>query len=370
MTAPLKLGMVGGGIGGNIGAVHRIAARLDGRWVLVAGAFSSRDDVAHASAARLNVAPERSYADFREMAKDEAARPDGIDAVSIVTPNHMHAPVATAFLEAGIPVICDKPLTAQLDEAEALAEVVRRTGTPFVLTHNYTGYPLIREARQMVARGELGAIRVVQAEYAQDWLAKPIEQEGQKQAAWRTDPARSGAGGAIGDIGTHAFNLLSFVTGLRTEALSAQLTSFVPGRRLDDDAQMMLRFEGGARGMLWASQVAPGNENGLALRIYGEKAALEWRQEDPNRLRFSRLGEAPQWLTRAGHGTSAGGTRVPSGHPEGYLEAFATLYTEAAELIGGGDANLLPGIEDGLDGMRFIAACVASSQDNGAWTAL
>ncbi|MFQ6546455.1 Gfo/Idh/MocA family protein [Aestuariibius sp. 2305UL40-4] len=368
---PLRLGMVGGGQGAFIGAVHRIAARLDGHWQLVAGAFSSDAARAHASAAELNVAPDRSYADFAEMARAEAARDDGIEAVSIVTPNHMHAPVATAFLEAGIPVICDKPLTATLPEAEALAETVARTGTPFFLTHNYTGYPLIREAREIVARGDLGRLRVVQAEYAQDWLAEKLEETGQKQAAWRTDPAKSGAGGAIGDIGTHAFNLLEFVTGTQATHLAADLTSFVDGRRLDDNAHILLRLQDGAKGMLWASQIAPGHENGLRLRIYGDKAGLEWSQEDPNRLRFTRLGAPAQWLTRAGAGTGSLTTRIPPGHPEGYLEAFATLYTEAAsDLRQPGAAPLLPGIEDGLRGMRFVTSCVTSARNDCAWTAL
>lgn len=367
---PLRLGMVGGGQGAFIGAVHRMAARLDGHWQLVAGAFSSDPARAHASAAELNIAPDRSYADFAQMAQAEAARDDGIDAVSIVTPNYMHAPVATAFLEAGIPVICDKPLTATLPEAEALAATVARTRTPFVLTHNYTGYPMVRQARAMVARGDLGRIRVVQAEYAQDWLTEPLEGTGQKQASWRTDPARSGAGGAIGDIGTHAFNLLEFVTSLQTEHLSADLARFVDGRRLDDNAHILLRFGQGAKGMLWASQVAPGHENGLRLRIYGEKAGLEWSQEDPNRLRFTRFGAAPQWLTRNGAETDPHSARIPAGHPEGYLEAFATLYTEAAALIRGETAPLLPGISDGMRGMRFVAACVASDAADAGWVSL
>lgn len=376
----LKIGMVGGGQGAFIGGVHRIASRIDGDWELVAGALSSNPDRAKDSAAELGIPADRSYGSFAEMAAQEAARTDGIDAVAIVTPNHMHAPVAEAFLKAGINVICDKPLTATLGEAEALAKIAEESGALFVLTHNYTGYPLIRHARAMVARGDLGKIRLVHAEYVQDWLSEPIEQTGQKQADWRTDPARSGEGGAIGDIGTHAFNLLSFVTGLEVNSLSAELTSFVPGRRLDDDAQVRLRFEGGARGMLWATQVAPGNENGLRLRVYGEKAGIEWAQEHPNALRYTRLGEPAQIITRGGAGTgpeAARVTRVPPGHPEGYLEAFATIYAEAARLVRHKkDGTPLPEglhaptIADGLIGMKFIDACVRSSQKDAAWVTL
>lgn len=371
MGERLKLGMVGGGQGAFIGAVHRIASRIDDRFVLVAGALSSDPARAAASAAELGIAPERSYASYEEMARAEAARPDGIDAVAIVTPNHMHAGPAVAFLNAGIHVICDKPLAATQDQAEAIAAAVAASRARFVLTHNYTGYPLIRQARDMVAAGRLGRLRVVQAEYAQDWLTETIEQSGQKQAAWRTDPARSGGGGAIGDIGTHAFNLLSFVTGLRAEALCADLQSFGAGRQVDDNAHIMLRFSGGARGMIWASQVAPGNENGLRLRIYGEKGGIEWGQENPNVMTFAPFGEPKQILTRGGAGLGGGAnswTRIPPGHPEGYLEGFATLYNDAADLIEGkGDGALLPGIAAGMEGMWFIGACIASSRANGAW---
>lgn len=369
---PLRLGMVGGGQGAFIGAVHRMAARLDGHWNLVAGAFSSDPARAHASAAELGVDPARSYDDFATMAAEEAARADRIDAVAIVTPNHMHAPASIAFLEAGIPVICDKPLTATQAQADELAAVVRRTGTPFFLTHNYTGYPLIREARAMIARGDLGRLRVIQAEYAQGWLAEPIENDGQKQAAWRTDPARSGAGGAIGDIGTHALNLITFVTGRQPSALSAELTCFGAGRQLDDNAHISLRFDTGARGQIWASQVAVGCENGLRLRIYGEKGGLEWAQENPNQMRITRLGQPAIWMTRAGDGTSGTATRLPAGHPEGHLEAFATLYTEiAACLRGNAEAGkLIPDLGSGLEGMAFIQACLASSSTDGAWVSM
>ncbi|MBI1418826.1 MAG: gfo/Idh/MocA family oxidoreductase [Limimaricola sp.] len=365
--------MVGGGQGAFIGAVHRIAARIDDRWELVAGALSSDLERAMASASDLGIAPDRSYGDYAKMAEIEAARSDGIDAVAIVTPNHVHAAPVIAFLKAGIAVICDKPLCATQDEATEIAKAVKAAKVPFVLTHNYTGYPLIRQARAMVAAGELGTIRVVQAEYAQDWLTEAVEETGNKQAEWRTDPARSGGGGAIGDIGTHAFNLLSFVTGLRAEALAADLQSFGPGRRVDDNAHIMLRMEGGARGMLWASQVAVGNENGLRLRIYGDKGGLEWGQENPNVMTLARVGEPKKIVTRGGAGLGGGAgqwTRIPPGHPEGYLEGFANIYADAADLIGGhGDRALLPGIEAGLDGMWFIDACIRSSKADGAWVA-
>ncbi|MGP2493606.1 Gfo/Idh/MocA family protein [Mesorhizobium sp. PUT5] len=374
----IRLGMVGGGQGAFIGAVHRIAARIDDQFELVAGALSSDPARAKASAAEIGIAPDRSYGSYEEMARAEAARPDGIEAVSIVTPNNVHAPAATAFLNAGIHVICDKPMTTTVAEAQGLVDLVRKTGKVFVLTHNYTGYPMIRQARAMVAAGELGEIRLVQAEYPQDWLTERAELSGSKQAEWRTDPKRSGAGGAIGDIGTHAYNLAAFVSGLETDELLAQLSTFAPGRLLDDDVQILLRYKGGARGMLWASQVAVGNENGLKLRVYGTRGGLEWTQADPNYLWFTRFGEPKQLLTRAGAGAwpqAARVTRVPGGHPEGYLEGFATIYAEAARAIraardgGKPDAEVVyPTVEDGLAGMRFIEAAVASSRAGNAWT--
>ena len=376
----IRLGMVGGGQGAFIGAVHRIAARLDDQFELVAGALSSDPARARASAGELGIAPDRAYGSFEEMAKAEASRDDGIEAVSIVTPNNVHAPAAKAFLEAGIHVICDKPMTTTVAEARELVDLVKRTGKVFVLTHNYTGYPMIRQARAMVAAGELGDIRLVQAEYPQDWLTERAELSGSKQAEWRTDPKRSGAGGAIGDIGTHAYNLAAFVTGLETEELLAQLTTFVPGRQLDDDTQILLRYKGGARGMFWASQVAVGNENGLKLRVYGTKGGLEWTQADPNYLWFTRFGEPKQLLTRAGSGAwpqAARVSRIPSGHPEGYLEGFATIYAEAALAIRAAEAGrpanpdvIYPTVEDGLQGMRFIEAAVASSRAGNVWTKL
>lgn len=374
----IRLGMVGGGQGAFIGGVHRIAARIDDRYQLVAGALSSDPDRARASAAELNIAPDRAYVSFADMAKAEAARPDGIEAVAIVTPNHMHFPAAKAFLEAGIHVICDKPMTLNVKEAEELVQIGERSGKVFALTHNYTGYPMVRQARAMVAAGELGKIRLVQAEYPQDWLTEAAELSGSKQAEWRTDPARSGAGGCLGDIGTHAYNLAAFVTGLKTDQLLAQLSTFVEGRRLDDDVQILLRYEGGARGMLWASQVAPGNENGLKLRVYGDKGGLEWVQADPNYLWFTRFGQPKQLLTRGGAGAwpeAARVSRIPGGHPEGYLEAFATIYSEAAQAIIAArsgtavdPAVTYPSLRDGLAGMRFIEAAVASSQAGNVWT--
>ena len=381
MTRRIRLGMVGGGQGAFIGAVHRIAARLDDQYELVAGALSSDKTRAHASAAELHIESGRSYAAFEEMAEREAARPDGIEVVAIVTPNHMHFAPAQAFLARGIHVICDKPLTHRLEDALTLVSAVAGSGRIFALTHNYTGYPLVRQARDMVASGALGTIRIVQVEYPQDWLTTALEETGQKQAAWRTDPARSGAAGCTGDIGTHAFNLAEFVTGLRCESVAAELTRFVRGRALDDNAQMLLRFSGGARGMLWSSQVAPGNENALRLRVYGDRAGLDWSQEQPNTLLFTPLGEPPQLIRRAGAGASAvaaHASRIPAGHPEGYLEAFAQIYGDVAEQIRArlesrepDPASLLvPGIADGVRGMRFITAAVASSQANAVWAAI
>ncbi|MFL6684259.1 Gfo/Idh/MocA family protein [Paraburkholderia graminis] len=372
----LRLGMVGGGQGAFIGAVHRIAARLDDRFELVAGALSSDPERARQSAAEAGIA--RSYDDWREMARVEAARDDGIDAVAIVTPNHLHAPVATAFLEAGIHVVCDKPLAISLAEGEALAKLTREKNRLFALTHTYSGYPLVRHAREMIEAGELGQIRVVQVEYAQDWLAEPIENGGlNKQAGWRTDPALAGPAGCLGDIGTHAYQLAAFVTGMTPVALSAELHTFVPGRRIDDHVQAMLRYANGARGMLWASQVASGAENALRLRVYGTKASLAFDQEQPNELWFTPLGAAAQRLTRArvSGASAAHATRVPAGHPEGYLEAFAQLYKDAAlqiEALNEGralppESLLLTTVDDGVAGLRFIDAVLASSAADGQW---
>ena len=373
----IRLGMVGGGQGAFIGAVHRMAARIDDHFDLVAGALSSTAEKSLASGRELGLDPERCYGSFEEMAEKEAGRPDGIEAVSIVTPNHVHDPAAKVFLERGIHVICDKPLTSNLEDAKRLKAVADGSKALFVLTHNYTGYPMVRQAREMVAEGLLGALRVVQVEYAQDWLTEAVEQTGAKQAVWRTDPKQSGVGGATGDIGTHAFNLASFVTGLTLDSLAADLDSFVDGRRVDDNGHVLLRFKGGAKGMLWCSQVAPGNENALKLRVYGTRGGLEWEQENPNHLWFTPFGEQKRLITRNGAGGGPAASRVsriPGGHPEGYLEAFATIYTEAAAAINAAKAGtavdpavIYPTIDDGVRGVAFVEACVASAKDNGAW---
>jgi predicted dehydrogenase len=377
MTRKLRLGMVGGGQGAFIGAVHRIAARLDDRFELVAGALSSDPQRAQASAAEAGIA--RSYADWREMAQAEAARKDdGIDAVAIVTPNHLHAPVATAFLEAGIHVICDKPLAVSLAQGQALARLARDKKRLFALTHTYSGYPMVRHARELVTSGALGEVRVVQVEYAQDWLSEPIETTGtNKQAGWRTDPDLAGPAGCLGDIGTHAYHLAGFVTGMLPQSLSAELHTFVAGRRVDDHVQAMLRYVNGARGMLWASQVASGAENALRLRVYGTQAGLAFDQENPNELWFTPLAGASQRLTRGRvkSTVAAHATRVPSGHPEGYLEAFAQLYQDAALQIAALDAGqplppeslLLTTVDDGVAGLHFIEAVLASSAAQGAY---
>ena len=381
----IRLGMVGGGAGAFIGAVHRIAARIDDQFDLVAGALSASPDKAMASGRDLGLDPSRTYASYRDMAIREAKLKNGIEAVAIVTPNHVHYDAAKEFLKRGIHVICDKPLTSNLADAKKLKKVADESGALFVLTHNYTGYPMVRQAREMIANGELGDIRVVQAEYPQDWLTEAIEQSGQKQTAWRTDPSQSGAGGSTGDIGTHAYNLASFVTGLELDSLAADLDSFVEGRRLDDNGHVLLRFkakgsEKPAKGMLWCSQVAPVHENGLMRRVYGSKGGLEWTQKDPNYLWYTPFGEPKRLIARAGAGAGAAAgrvSRIPSGHPEGYLEAFATIYTEAARAINARkngkaiDANVVyPTVDDGVKGVAFVEACVTSSKRNGAWVKL
>lgn len=372
----IRLGMVGGGEGAFIGAVHRHAARFDDRYQLLAGALSSSAEAAQRSGRALGL--ERIYDNYQQMAQAESAREDGIEAVCIVTPNHMHAPVARAFLEAGIHVICDKPVTTNSDDARALQELARQRGLLFAVTHNYSAYPMVRHAQQMVREGALGQIRVVQVEYAQDWLAAPLEQSGQKQAAWRTDPAKAG-GGAIGDIGSHAWQLADTISGLRVESLAAQLSSFVPGRVIDDDVQVLLRYEGGARGMLWASQVAPGCENELRIRIFGGAGGIEWAQQQPNELYWTPLGEPKRIITRGSGAMNAAGartSRIPAGHPEGYIDAFGALYNEIAiHLLArrhGADpgAAQFPTIADGLRGVLFIETVQASSRSGGAWTSL
>jgi predicted dehydrogenase len=379
-TSRIRLGMVGGGIGAFIGGVHRMAARLDNRFELVAGALSSSPDKAVASGHELGLSPDRVYSSYKDMAIREARLKNGIEAVAIVTPNNVHYEAAREFLKRGIHVICDKPLTSSLADAKKLKKAADESGALFILTHNYTGYPMVRQAREMIAAGELGDLRVVQVEYAQDWLTEALETTGAKGAVWRTDPKQSGVGGSTGDIGTHAFNLASFVTGLTLDSLAADLDSFVEGRRVDDNAHVMLRFAGGAKGMLWCSQVAPGNENSLKLRVFGTKGGLEWAQEDPNRLWFTPFGQEKRLITRGGAGAGAAAarvTRIPGGHPEGYLEAFATIYTEAAHAIeakrNGKSVDksvVYPTVDDGVNGVAFIEACVASSRKNAAWVKL
>jgi predicted dehydrogenase len=371
----IRLGMVGGGQGAFIGGVHRIAARIDDQYEFCAGALSSDPGRAMASARELGLAADRSYADAASMADSESARDDGIEAVSIVTPNNSHYSIAKTFLQAGVHVICDKPLTVSSAEAEELIKLADQNKRILAVTYNYSGYPLIRQAREMIANGNLGDIRVVQVEYAQDWLTEALEISGQKQAAWRTDPGQSGAGGCVGDIGTHAYHLACFVSGLELESLCADLATFVDGRQLDDNVNVLLRFKGGAKGMLWASQVAPGNENNLQLRVFGSKAGLTWRQENPNELNFLPFGQPAQRITRGGAGTGAAAaavTRIPAGHPEGYLEGFATLYREVATAIrasrnGDSTHGVFPRGEDGLKGVAFVEATVRSSAAGAAW---
>jgi predicted dehydrogenase len=368
--------MVGGGEGAFIGAVHRMAARLDGRWDLIAGAFQSDSRRSAAFGAGLGLDPARCYGDYRALIAGERERSDRADAIAIVTPNASHHPIARAALEAGFAVICEKPMTVSLREAEDLSALVARTRLPFVLTHTYSGYPMVREARHLARTGALGVIRIIQAEYAQDWLAGDMS--GNKQAEWRGDPDKAGPAGALGDIATHAFHLAEYVTGLRASRLAADLTTFVPGRRLDDNVHILLQF-GGARGILFASQVATGAANGLKLRVFGESGALEWAQETPETLVFTVRGEAPRILRRGGPGLSdaaARATRTPAGHPEGYIEGFSQLYADAADIVlahgEGRDASplahLAPGVADGVRGLEFIEAALASSRNDGMWT--
>ena len=370
--------MVGGGQGAFIGSVHRIAARIDDHYNLVAGSLASKPDIAHVSAEELGISSDRSYSSYDEMAEKESARDDCIDVVAIVTPNFLHYPVADAFLKKGIHVICDKPLTHNLDDANNFFESVKNSKALFALTHNYTGYPMVRQAREMFRNGEIGKLRVIQVEYAQDWLTLPIENEGQKQASWRTDPTKAGMGGSIGDIGSHAFNLADFITGAKLTELCADISSFVKGRKNDDNAHVLLRYENGVKGMLWSSQVAPGNENALKIRIYGDKGGLEWEQENPNYLVVDIFGKAKKIIRRAGNETidiAGRVTRIPPGHPEGYLEGFANIYSDFAKQIIAHkkgekiDKNLLlvPSIEDGLKGVRFISTVVESGLGGSKW---
>ena len=379
MNRKLRFGMIGGGRGAFIGAVHRTAAIMDGQAELVAGAFSSDAKRSRTSGADLFLDPSRVYGSYREMAAAEAKRPkhERLDFVSIVTPNHQHFPIAKLFLEKGFNVVCDKPATFTLAEAKQLRAIVRRTKKVFVLTHNYTGNAMVRQARELVRSGFLGQLRKVVAEYPQGWLSTPLEKTGQKQAGWRTDPKRSGVAGCIGDIGTHAENLTRYITGLRLDSLCADLTTFVPGRRLDDDGSILVRFRGGAKGVIHASQISVGEENALTIRVYGTKAALEWQQEHPNEL-IVKFPDRPRQIWRRGNGyvgaAAAGVTRIPAGHPEGYLEAFANLYRSAfpaiiAEVEGRKPPRNLdfPTIEDGVAGMTFIATVVKSSRLGAKW---
>jgi predicted dehydrogenase len=376
----LRVGMVGGGRSAFIGAVHRFAMRLDDQVALVAGALSSDPENAFSSAEDVGIARERAYTDWKAMARAESKRPDGIEAVVIVTPNHLHAPIATAFLEAGIDVICDKPLATTLAEAEALATLARARGRLLLVTLNNTGYAMVRQAREMVAAGELGTLVSVHASYIQDWLTRPIDAEGHKQAEWRTDPARAGQSAVLADIGVHAFNLACFVSGLTAEEVAADLFTAVPGRRLDDNAHVLVRWTGGPRGTLVASQTSPGHDNDLTVRVYGDRGGLEWSGARPEELRFTRYGEAARTIIRGGPGSGAEAGRVsrmPAAHPEGYIEAFANLYRDAAAIIRAhrrGEAvdpalaALVPDVRDGLRGVKFVAAAVGSHQAGGAWT--
>jgi predicted dehydrogenase len=368
----LRMGMVGGGPGAFIGPVHRIAAELDGKIELVAGAFSQSAERSREAGESYRIDPDRAYANYQEMLDKERKRPDRIDFVAIVTPNHLHLPVAVAALAAGFPVMSDKPATATYAEALALEQAVAQSGLPYGLTHTYAGYALVRDARSMCSSGALGPIRKIAVEYLQGWLSCPIEKAGQKQASWRSDPALSGPGGCIGDIGVHAFHLVEYVTGLQVEGLNATLLSVVPGRLVDDDCTALLRFDNGATGSLLTSQIAAGEGNGLRLRVYGEKGSIDWKQEDPNRLRVKWL-NGPEEIRHAAGGylseDARAVTRLPGGHPEGYLEAFAVLYREFADaLVGwqqGQSAMLpatLPGIRAGVRGMRFIHRAIESSR--------
>lgn len=383
MSRKVRMGMVGGGRGAFIGAVHRIAAAIDQQIELVCGAFSSTSDKSKASGGDLLLPPDRCYGDFNEMMAAEAALPadQRMDFVSIVTPNHMHFPPAKAALEAGFHVLSDKPATFNLQEAKDLKGIIEATGKLYGLTHNYTGYPMVKQAKAMVAAGEIGKVRKVVAEYPQGWLATHVEATDQKQAAWRTDPKRSGAAGCIGDIGTHAENLAEYITGIKIKELAADLTAFVDGRLLDDDGNILIRLENGAKGVIHASQISVGCENNLSIRVYGETGGLEWHQTEPNTLIVTHL-DAPTQLYRTGLGynkaESAGATRIPAGHPEGYLEGFANIYKNFAAHILAVEAGETPDpsitdypkIDDGIRGMAFIEACVASSGNNAAWTSL
>ncbi len=367
-TRKIRVGMVGGGQGAFIGNVHRIAMRISDQFDLCAACFSSDPARADASAREQGIAAQRSYHDYVSMAQCEAERDDGIEAVIIVTPNDLHFPVACAFLEAGMHVICDKPLSLDRAQAQHLLALSQRCGKQLWVTYNYTGYPMVREARARVMRGDLGLIRAIQVEYSQDWLATAIEREGQKQASWRTDPTRAGAAGCLGDIGVHAFNLLQFITGLVPERIAAHLHSFVEGRVLDDHAQIWMRFAQGARANMLCSQIAVGKENHLRIQVFGDRGALDWCQESPNHLMVSSLNGDTQRCSRGRHHIDAavqGACLIPAGHPEGYLEAFALLYSDIATALRTEVATT--NAEAALCDMQFIEACLASNKADNAW---
>ena len=379
MKKRLRLGMIGGGQGAFIGAVHRLSARMDDKYEFVAGCLSSTSEKAELSAKEIGLDLNRSYPDYKTMAEKESQRDDGIEVISIVTPNHMHAGPAIEFLNKGIHVICDKPMTATMEDAHELMNAIKSSNAHFFLTHNYSGYPVIREMRSLVKNGELGNIRIVKGAYLQGWLGSKEEDTGSnKQAEWRTDPKRSGAAGAVGDIGSHTMHLLEFITGLKCESVAADLTTFVEGRKLDDDASIMIRMSENVKGNLSISQIATGQENNFTISIYGEKGALHWAQENPNYARFAQIGKADQIITRGGaiqNENSYAPIRIPPGHPEGYLEGFAQIYSDAADIIQNHKnknelLELLPGGDSGLQIMKFINASVNSSNNNSIWTDL
>lgn len=376
------MGMVGGGRGAFIGQVHRMAANLDGKIELVAGAFSSDPEKSKLSGQDFFIDPDRAYGSYEEMAKAEAAREDGIDFVSIVVQNHLHFAVAKCFLDAGVNVICDKPLTVDLQQAKELKRIVEDSGLIFALTHNYTGYPMVKEARRMVKDGELGRLLKIVTEYPQGYAVGDVEGEGSGAIAnWRADPKIAGKSNCMGDIGTHAHNLTKYITGLEIDELAAELTAFIPGRELDDDGNCLVRFTEGVKGIIYASQISNGDENNLNIRVYGTKASLEWRQEDPNEL-IVKFANAPRKTYRRGNdylGAAAQeNSRTPFAHPEGFIEAFANVYLAAAKAISDqidgtpppGEGYDFPTVDDGVAGVAFIAACVESSQKNASWTKL
>ncbi len=370
--------MLGGGQGAFIGDVHRKAINFDGLARLEAGVFSSSYDNTLATGAELGLSKERLYQNYIEMAEQEALRPDKIDFVVIVTPNHTHYPMAKAFLEKGIHVVCDKPLTLEVAEGEELKSIAENQGCLFCVTYTYTGYPAVKQAREMIAQGEIGQIRFVNAEYAQEWLSTSLEKEGHRQAAWRTDPAQTGVANSVGDIGTHVENMVSYVTGLDIKDLCARLDIFGQGRSLDDNASVMVNYTSGAKGLYWISQIAVGNDNGLKFRVFGDKASIEWRQEDPNYLVVSRIGKPKEIVSRGRddfHPHALGYSRIPAGHPEGYFEAFANIYktfNEALTKLKAGEAINpaeidYPKIDAGIAGVKFIHKCVESSKQGAVW---